>query len=241
MINIKNISLILTVLTFFSGCIEPDAEDLWSVSVDNILVTEGFARDVDIYDNFAIVASGQSGIQIWDLSSLVRLSNFTGYYEGGSFLEFDDINLVGVDTLNKLIFSSESNKDVKIFHYDGQDTILYRNTIMSAKTKEFISFSNMKDEFYMFSADNDDGIKWHRYDLDSTSAFGIDFVEWTPFGGNEIYTPGKPEGIDSDGGSLIALAVDQMGVELYSIDSLGANPILLDFGSKLIHSHCFPP
>ena len=79
----------------------------------------------------------------------------------------------------------------------------------------------------MFSADNDDGIKWHRYDLDSTSAFGIDFVEWTPFGGNEIYTPGKPEGIDSDGGSLIALAVDQMGVELYSIDSLGANPILL--------------
>ena len=227
MINIKNISLILAILTFFNGCIEPNAEELWSVSVENVLMTEGFARDVDIYESFAIVASGQSGIQVWDLSNQTRLSNFTGYYEGGSFLEFDDINLVGVDTLNKLIFSSESNKDVKIFHYDGEDTIRYRNTIMSAKTKEFISFANMKDEFYMFSADNDDGIKWHRYDLDSTSAFGIDFVEWTPFGGDEIYTPGKPEGIDSDGGSLIALAVDQMGVELYSIDSLGADPTFL--------------
>ena len=53
------------------------------------------------------------------------------------------------------------------------------------------------------------------------------FVEWTPFGGDEIYTPGKPEGIDSDGESLIALAVDQMGVELYSIDSLGADPTFL--------------
>ena len=79
----------------------------------------------------------------------------------------------------------------------------------------------------MFAADNDDGIKWHRYNLDTTSAFGINFIEWTPFGGGEIYTPGKPEGIDSDGDTHIALAVDQMGVELYSMDSLGSNPTLI--------------
>ena len=34
-------------------------------------------------------------------------------------------------------------------------------------------------------------------------------------------------GIDSDGQNLIAMAVDQMGVELFSIDSLGADPILI--------------
>ena len=90
---------------------------------------------------------------------------------------------------------------------------------MSARTKEFISFSKIYGEFFMFAADNDDGIKWHRYNLDTTSAFGINFIEWTPFGGGEIYTPGKPEGIDSDGDTHIALAVDQMGVELYSMDS----------------------
>ena len=227
MINIKYIYIMVIYLTIFNGCIEPDSEDLWSLSVENVLTTEGFARDVVISGNHAIVASGQSGIQVWDLSNQTMLSNFTGYYEGGSFLEFDDISLIGIDTLNNLIFSSESNKDVKIFNYQGEDSITYRNTIMSAKTKEFVSFSNLKDEFYMFSADNDDGIKWHRYDLDSSSAFGIEFIEWTPYGGNEVYTPGKPEGIDSDGENFIALAVDQMGVELYSIDSLGADPQLI--------------
>ena len=224
-INIKYFMVIF--LIFFSSCIEPDPENLWSISIEEILNTDGFARDVIISNNHAIVAAGQSGIQVWDLSTKTRLSNFTGYVEGGTFLEFDDLSLIGLDTLNELIFSSEANKDVRIFHYDGADSIIYRNTIMSAKTKDFISFSNFKDEFFMYSADNDDGIKWHRYDLDTTTAFGIDFIEWTPFGGSEIYTPGKPEGIDSDGLGLIALAVDQMGVELYSMDSLGATPSLL--------------
>ena len=45
--------------------------------------------------------------------------------------------------------------------------------------------------------------------------------------GEEIYSPGKPEGIDSDGSGFIALAVDQLGVELYSLDSIGLNPMLV--------------
>ncbi len=217
----------LVVYLVFSSCIEPVAEDLWSISVDNIYNTDGFARDVVISKNYAFVAAGQSGIQVWDLLTNSILSNFKGYVEGGTFLDFGDINLIGLDTLNNLIFSTESNKDVRIFHYDGSDSITYRNTIMSAKTKDFISFSNIRDQFFMYSADNDDGIKWHRYDLDSTTSYGINFIGWTPFGGNEIYTPGKPEGIDSDGENLIVLAVDQMGVELYSMDSLGANLSLI--------------
>ena len=226
MINIKK-EYLLVVFLFFSNCIEPVAEDLWSIAVESIYNTDGFARDVVISNNYAFVAAGQSGIQVWDLSINSILSNFTGYVEGGTFLEFDDLSLIGLDTLNNLIFSTESNRDVRIFHYDGSDSITYRNTIMSAKTKDFIVLSNEKDEFFMYSADNDDGIKWHRYDLDSTTSYGINFIEWTPFGGNEVYTPGKPEGIDSNGENLIVLAVDQMGVELYSMDSVGANLVLI--------------
>jgi hypothetical protein len=155
------------------------------------------------------------------------LAGFTGYEEGGAFLEFDDPTLIGRDETNKLIFVSEPGKDVKIFHYDGGDSIFYRNTIMSAKTKGFISFPSETDQFIMYAADNDDGMKWHFYNLDTTNIFNIEFIEWTPYGGNEIYTPGKPQGIDSDGESYIAMAVDQLGVELYSIDSLGADPNLV--------------
>ena len=53
---------------------------------------------------------------------------------------------------------------------------------MSARTKDFVSFPSSLDQFVMYSADNDDGLKWHFYNLDSTSSFGIEFIEWTPYG-----------------------------------------------------------
>ena len=226
MIDIRKLSLSLAIFMVFDGCIEPITESLWSISVDSILQTDGFARDVAIAENTAFVAAGQSGIQVWDLSSGTKSTGFTGYEEGGTFLEFNDLHLIGRDEANKLIFVSESNEDVKIFHYDDGDSLIYRNTIMSDRTKDFISFASSVDQFIMYSADNDDGMKWHTYNLDTTNLFGIEFIEWTPIGGTEIYTPGKPMGIDSDGVNFIALAVDQLGVELYSIDALGADPVL---------------
>lgn len=217
---------IILIGSIFSGCIEPNTDDLWSITVESILQTDGFSRDVAIDNNIAYVATGQYGIQVWDLQSQSMSAGFTGYEEGGTFLEFDDPSLIGRDETNKLIFVSEPGKDVKILHYDGGDSIFYRNTIMSAKTKGFVSFPSETDQFIMYTADNDDGMKWHFYNLDTTNIFGIEFIEWTPYGGGEIYTPGKPQGIDSDG-LFIAMAVDQLGVELYSIDSLGADPSLV--------------
>lgn len=226
MIAIKKIICSLIIVIIFQNCMEPNHEDLWSININSVMQTNGFARDVTIYGENAIVAAGQSGVQVWNLNSNSLVKSFLGYEEGGTFLEFDDLAVIGKDLENNLIFVSESNEDVKIFHY-SEDSIIYRNTIMSARTKDFVSFWSNTDQFVMYSADNDDGMKWHYYNLDSTSSFGIDFIEWTPYGGSEIYTPGKPLGIDSDGFSNIVMAVDQLGVELYSIDSLGADPMLV--------------
>lgn len=225
MINIKKIVLLVSL--YFQGCMEPNSNNLWSVSIDSVFETQGFARSVTIEGSKAFVAAGQSGSQIWDLSGRSLIQDFMGYEEGGTFLEFEDISLVKRDSINNLLFLSESNQDVKIFHLDNESNLTYRNTIMSARTKDFIAFPSALDQFVMYSADNDDGLKWHFYNLDTTSSFGIEFIEWTPFGGSEIYTPGKPLGIDSDGQNLIAMAVDQLGVELFSIDSLGADPVLI--------------
>ena len=228
MTDIKKLLFFTLIFIFVGACIEPNTEDLWSVSIDGVLQTDGFARDIAIEENVAYVSAGQFGLQIWNLSIQSKMNGFTGYVEGEAFLEFDDLSLITRDVTNHLIFASESNKDVKIFHYiNGDSDIVYRNTIMSAKSKEFISFPLEIDQFIMFTADNDDGMKWHTYQLDTTDIFNIEFIEWTPFGGGEIYTPGKPLGIDSDGEQYIAMAVDQIGVELYSIDSLGASPTFL--------------
>jgi len=222
MINIKkSVSILILIL---QSCMEPNTEDLWSVSIDTIMQTEGFARSITIEGSSAFVAAGQSGVQVWNLQDHSLLYDYKGYEELGTFSEFEDLALVGRDAINNLLFVSESNKDVKIFHFDGGDSLIYRNTIMSARTKDFISFPSDLGQFVMYSADNDDGLKWSIYEPVPV----FDQIYWNPvyppIEDAELYTPGKPLGIDSDGQSKIAMAVDQLGVELYTIDSLGANP-----------------
>ena len=68
-----------------------------------------------------------------------------------------------VDPDNDLILASESNDDVKIFHYGGGDSLFYRNTVMSARTRTS-SFYTKPGQFVMYSADNDDGMN-HYYNL----------------------------------------------------------------------------
>tara|TARA_B100000029_G_scaffold362229_1_gene355286 strand:+ start:3894 stop:4934 length:1041 start_codon:yes stop_codon:yes gene_type:complete len=229
MIAIKGRSIITAFFILIVSCTKPNTEHLWSVSVEDIIETNGFARDVDIENGIAFIAAGQSGLQVWDLSSRSIINDYYGYTEAGEFLEFDDLAIIGRDSVNKLIFVSESNKDVKIFHYDIGDSLVYRSPpIMSAKTKDFIFYPTILGQFIMFTADNDDGMKWGFFNRDSSNVFGIELISWVIEGGGEIYTPGKPLGIDSDGYGYIVMAVDQMGVELYSIDSLGSEPMLVN-------------
>jgi len=228
MTGTKNL-FIVTLLFLATSCSKPNVEDLWLVSEESILVTDGFARDVDIRGDNAFVAAGQSGLQVWDLLSSSKLNDFQGYVEAGEFLEFDDLAIVERDSVNNLIFVSESNRDVKIFYFDYGDSIHYRSPpIMSARTRGLKSYPTFKGQFIMFTADNDDGMKWGFFNRDSSNILGIELISWVIEGGGEIYTPGKPIGIDSDGLGFIAMAVDQMGVELYSIDSLGSEPVLIN-------------
>tara|TARA_B100000586_G_scaffold164086_1_gene119594 strand:- start:881 stop:1858 length:978 start_codon:yes stop_codon:yes gene_type:complete len=205
----------------------PNEESIWSVSEGMVLSTDGFCRNVSVSNDLAYVAAGQSGVQVWDLISGERLHGFLGYSQDGSYLEFDDIALVQRDEENDLIFVAESNKKVKIFHFGDDNEFLYRNEIMSDKTKDFISFNVPGNKFTMFVADNDDGLKWGTYRSDTTIVFNIEIINWMPSIGGEVATDGKPLGVDSDGVSKVVMAVDQLGVEFYDFDTLGAEPVLI--------------
>ena len=225
MIIIKKV-IFIPIIIFFIGCMHPNEESIWSVSEGVVLSTDGFCRNVSVSNDLAYVAAGQSGVQVWDLISGERLHGFLGYSQDGSYLEFDDIALVQRDEENDLIFVAESNKKVKIFHFGDDNELLYRNEIMSDKTKDFISFNVSGNRFTMFVADNDDGLKWGTYRSDTTIVFNIEIINWMPSIGGEVATDGKPLGVDSDGVSKVVMAVDQLGVEFYDFDTLGAEPVL---------------
>jgi hypothetical protein len=214
MIIIKKVYFLLIALLFFS-CMEPNDEGLWSVEQISVLNTQGFCRSVSIKDNIAYVASGQAGVQVWDLVSGKVLHNYLGYSQDGSYIEFDDISIVKRDDVNNLLFVTESNKKVKVFYFDDSSNFVYRNEIMSDRTKDYVSFPTGGNRFTMYVADNDDGLKWGTYRSDTTTVFNI--INWMPTAGGEISTDGKPLGIDSNGEDLVAMAVDQLGVEFYSL------------------------
>ena len=71
MINIKKIVLLVSL--YFQGCMEPNSNNLWSVSIDSVFETQGFARSVTIEGSKAFVAAGQSGSQL----SLIHISEPT--------------------------------------------------------------------------------------------------------------------------------------------------------------------
>ena len=241
MTDIKNLASMPAYLLFFytillgsifSGCIEPNTEDLWSITIEGVLQTEGFARDIAIEDNTGYVAAGQSGIQIWNLEDQLLKNDFQNYMKLGATdpTDFEDLSLIDLDTLNKLIFASESNQNVGVFSYDQEDTLIYYNDILSIKTKDFVAFPSDSGVFIIFAADNDDGMKWSIFEYDPNyDNFGNPGYRPTfpEISDAEIETPGKPQGIDSDGSNYVVMAVDQLGVELYSIDSLGAVPIII--------------
>ncbi len=220
----KRIFIYLTMI--ICGCMQPNDENIWSLTEEETLSTNGFCRNISVVNNIAYVAAGQSGVQIWDLDLGNRLHEFLGYSQDGSYLEFDDISLIQRDEENNLIFVTESNKKVKIFHFGDNNEFTYRNEIMSDRTKDFISFDLPGNKFTMFVADNDDGLKWGTYRSDTTTVFNIEIINWMPSSGGEVTTDGKPLGIDSDGVSRVAMAVDQLGIEFYGIDTLGSEPVL---------------
>ena len=95
---------------------------------------------------------------------------------------------------------------------------------MSDRTKDYVSFPSSNNTFTMYVADNDDGLKWGTYRSDTTVVFNLEIINWMPTTGGELLTDGKPLGIDAtrsfplrNDNDIVAMAVDQLGVEFYDL------------------------
>ena len=69
----KRIFIYLTMIIV--GCMQPNEENIWSLTEEETLSTNGFCRNISVVNNIAYVAAGQSGVQIWDLDLGVAFMN----------------------------------------------------------------------------------------------------------------------------------------------------------------------
>ena len=97
MTAIKQLIISSLPVIFIAGCIEPNTEDLWSVSVDQILQTNGYARDVSIDNDVVFIAAGEAGAQIWDINNSNNEYKMVHFY---NLLENNILNLVFLVSYN---------------------------------------------------------------------------------------------------------------------------------------------
>ena len=197
----------VTVIALFMSCMEPTTEHLWTLNSIAQVETEGYCRDIFISGDSVFVAAGQAGIQLWDISSItvpVKVWEMTLSDLGVS----KEITQVEYEASIKQLFALESNERPIHIDLSQGNTAIVLGQFSSEKTKEFRVNTNSSTSFTVFTADNDDGLKWSKFEYDS--AFGL----WFNSAGGEIPSLGNPNGIDISGSNIV-LTLDQLGVESF--------------------------
>lgn len=223
MTAIRNLSPIWLVAFLALSCLEPNRDSVWSVEKVMTLSTKGYCRSAVVVNDTAYVAAGQAGIQIWDLSGFLssgttssRVMELDMYASG---LDFE--NIIQVEFLDGLnvVLAVENNSLVHILDKVGSDSLNWDSAKMSEKTRE-IRAKEDTSGFTIYAADNDDGLKWNFFELQS-------WGEWLHTTGNELVESGSPTGIDIKD-DLLAVTTDQLGVSLYRLGDLKTDPVKLD-------------
>ncbi len=217
MINIKiKLITIFSYMILFS-CMQPDQEELWSITNEKSIHTDGFARDVYMQGDTAFVAAGQSGVQIWNLETEVLID----YYESFGTADLQDVGRVYYDNLNSLLFIMDQSKIM----FDEYDSTLFEapTPIGDSHNEDFLVLSDSEDTFYIYYVDRDagDGFLWGQYNYEEIPFIG---EIWQRQDNDGQIRPSSPMKALSYNGTHIAVAGDQLGVYLYTISANGQSP-----------------
>ncbi len=226
MTDIRKLFLALLPGLFLTACIEPEYDNIWSISDLGLISTTGYCRDVHIVGDKAYVAAGAAGVQVWDFSNIsqpvktLNIDHFTPIYSAGfpsTFVYDRDIAQVYYSEINEDLFVLENGKQVKILNISDPDSIYTKGEILSDGTYGFCMPFESLDTVRIYAADNDDGLKWHTYVVAS-------WGDWFQINGTEVSMIGNPTGIDYND-DYLAISMGQLGVELFTYDESSNNPV----------------
>ena len=212
--------------SIFSGCIEPNTEDLWSISVDQILQTNGYARDVSIDNDIVFVAVGEAGAQIWDLnnSNNPSLLNSLSLDEIGSQKEISQIHYSSINNLLHLLEMNERPYALKLNDSTFEIKINF-GQYGAEDTREFVIIDDSSDTFTYYSVvKSSHHLKWQKLEegfwgSDSTPIFNVIFGY-----PGEVNIDALPSSISLFDTTII-VGVGQLGIQKWDIENLESDPV----------------
>ena len=214
------------LIIYFAGCIEPNTEDLWSISVDQILQTNGYARDVDVDDDFVFIAAGEAGVQIWDINNLNNpsLLNSISLDEIGSQKEISQIHYSPINNLLHLLEMNERPYALELNDSTLEIQINF-GQYGAEDTREFVIIDDSSDTFTYYSVvKSSQYLKWQKLEedfwgSDSTPIFNILFGD-----PGEINVDALPSSISLFDTTII-VGVGQLGIQKWAIENFESDPV----------------
>jgi hypothetical protein len=214
---------IILIGSIFSGCIEPNTEDLWSISVDQTLQTNGYARDISIDNTRLFVAAGEAGAQIWDIDDvynplLIKSMPLSAIGIGGikeiSKIHYSPINnLVHLLEYNErayVILWDDSTYNIQPFgQYGAEDT---RDFVVIDSTESFTSYTVIKKDHYL------------KYNQWVKTTWGDQIIWGDGNYDGEIDVNAMPTSITLSNRTLV-LGVGQLGIQIWQVESINTDPI----------------
>ena len=219
MIDIKKSSLLLIFIFLVCGCIEPNTEDLWDITIESVLETDGYVRDVHVENSLAFLAAGEAGAQIWDLSNGFRKIQSFSLDDIGSTKE---ITQVHYSPINNLMHLLEYNERPYVMTLD--DSLYNIETIWgqwgAEDTRGFVVIDST-EEFTYYSVIKKDRIikwmKWEYYEL------GDGFWGETS-STDEVEINATPTSIALSNKKII-IGIGQLGVQIWELSDINSSPL----------------
>ena len=143
----KSYFYIIILLVAFS-CMEPNTESLWQLNKIVEIDTEGYCRDVYVSGDSVFLATGQAGIQLWDISNIT--SPILVWKKTLSDLGVNkEISQVEYKPSIKQLFALESNERPIHIDLSKSDSVnILGHDFLSYKRLIPIAFSQVQLHFF---------------------------------------------------------------------------------------------
>ncbi len=227
MIIIKKVTFFMFLFLWISSCMKPETEDLWSISIDHLLNTNGYARDVSISNDIAFIAAGEAGAEIWDLQSSENpsLLNMLSLNDIGSNKE---ISQIYYSSPNKLLHLLEINERPHLLAIDDSSFSIQQKIGQygAEDTRDLVIIDSLESFTFLSVIKSDHILKWYTWAYlyePYTGTYYWGGIDMDQDIAEEIDVNAIPTSIDHYNNTIV-LGVGQLGIQLWQYVGLDIEP-----------------
>ncbi len=238
---------ILMLTLILSACLKPDPIDdmtVATVTLQDVLETEGYARDVSAYGNKIFVAASAAGTQIWEDDNGTVSKVYSHHFGSAS------ASGLRVEPEYKLILSvskdqgylRQLNDDLSAFdsvYINHPSVLIWESEHFGDQNTRDMASTRVNDSLLvLYNTDTDlgDGLRFTFLNRFTDGLEGYHYWEANTI---KKYTGAKNYGIDAQG-SLVASSHGELGVGLYRIEFDHADTLgILDTGGEALEVKLF--